>query len=67
MESSIEEKIINGERVFTVREVARIIRRSYRRTWELIAIEGKIKAIKVGRVYLVPESSLKDFLRRCKV
>ncbi|RUM29841.1 MAG: excisionase [Aquifex sp.] len=67
MESSIEEKIINGERVFTIREVAKLIRRSYRRTWELIAIEGKIKAVKVGRVYLVPESSLKDFLRRSKV
>ncbi len=60
------ERIINGERVFTIQEVAKIIRRSYRRTWELVAIEGKIKALKIGRVYLIPESWLKEFLESCK-
>jgi len=65
MDTDVAKRVINGERVYTIQEVARIIRRSYRRTWELVAIEGKIKAFKIGRVYLIPESSLRDFLNQC--
>lgn len=60
--NDIAQRIINGERIYTIREVAQIIRRSYRRTWEMVAVEGKIKSIQIGRQYLIPESALKAFL-----
>ena len=60
--SDIALRVINGERVYTIKEVSKIIRKSYRRTWELVAIEGKIKSIQIGRIYLIPETCLKAFL-----
>jgi len=62
--ADVGERVVNGERLYTIKEASQIIRLSYRRTWELVAVEGKIPALKVAHMYLIPESSLKEFINK---
>ncbi|NPB07579.1 MAG: helix-turn-helix domain-containing protein [Aquificae bacterium] len=62
--ADVGERAVNGERLYTIKEVSKIIRLSYRRTWELIAVERKIPAIRIAHMYLIPESALKEFINK---
>jgi len=53
-----------GDKLLTLKEVAQILRLSYHRTWEIVAVEGKIPALRVGHMYLVPEKALYEYLNR---
>jgi excisionase family DNA binding protein len=50
------------EQVLTLEEVARVLRVS-RKTAEKLVHTGKIRAVKVGRVWRIPRSALEEFLR----
>jgi len=51
-----------SERFFTVEDVAKILKISPR-TVQLLCNAGKIGSSKPGRRYLIPESSLKEYLK----
>ncbi len=53
--------IIKPPTLFTVREVAKLLRVHQRTAYRLIT-GGSIKAIKIGSQWRVPESSLMDFI-----
>jgi len=48
--------------VLTLEELARVLRVS-RKTAEKLVHTGKIRAVKVGRVWRIPRSALEEFLR----
>lgn len=51
--------------LYTVKEVAIILKVSYRTVWNYIK-EGKLKAGKIGREWKVVESDLKQFVNNSK-
>ena len=52
--------------LLTPSEVSDILKVNYRKVLDLILL-GKLEAIKIGRQYRIPESSLLTFLRNNKV
>jgi excisionase family DNA binding protein len=54
-------KEILGLKLYTVSEVAKLLERSPSTIRNYI-YEGKLDAVSIGRDYLIPENSLKEFL-----
>ena len=52
--------------LLTPSEVSDILKVNYRKVLDLIIL-GKLEAIKIGRQYRIPESSILTFLRNNKV
>jgi excisionase family DNA binding protein len=52
--------------LLTPSEVSDILKVNYRKVLDLILL-GKLEAIKIGRQYRIPESSILTFLRNNKV
>jgi len=52
--------------LLTPSEVSDILKVNYRKVLDLILM-GKLEAIKIGRQYRIPESSILTFLRNNKV
>ena len=52
-----DDKNNNGNKYFTVREVAEILKVTERTIYNLIE-SGELKAVKVGDLWRIPESSL---------
>jgi excisionase family DNA binding protein len=57
---------MNQSQLLTPSEVSDILKVNYRKVLDLIIL-GKLEAIKIGRQYRIPESSLLTFLRNNKV
>ena len=58
-------KMIQSQ-LLTPSEVSDILKVNYRKVLDLILL-GKLEAIKIGRQYRIPESSILTFLRNNKV
>ena len=52
--------------LYTVKEVAIILKVTYRTVWNYIK-EGKLKAGKIGREWKVAETDLREFVNNSKV
>ena len=57
---------MNQSQLLTPSDVSDILKVNYRKVLDLILL-GKLEAIKIGRQYRIPESSLLTFLRNNKV
>ena len=57
---------MNHLQLLTPSEVSDILKVNYRKILDLILL-GKLEAIKIGRQYRIPESSILTFLRNNKV
>ena len=57
---------MNQSQLLTPSEVSDILKVNYRKVLDLIIL-GKLEAIKIGRQYRIPESSILTFLRNNKV
>ena len=57
---------MNQSELLTPSEVSDILKVNYRKVLDLIIL-GKLEAIKIGRQYRIPESSILTFLRNNKV
>ena len=57
---------MNQSQLLTPSEVSDILKVNYRKVLDLI-LRGKLEAIKIGRQYRIPESSILTFLRNNKV
>ena len=57
---------MNQSQLLTPSEVSDILKVNYRKVLDLILL-GKLEAIKIGRQYRIPESSILTFLRNNKV
>ena len=53
-------------KLLTPTEVSDLLKVNYRKVLDLIIL-GKLEAIKIGRQYRIPESSILTFLRNNKV
>jgi excisionase family DNA binding protein len=57
---------MNQSQLLTPSEVSDILKVNYRKVLDLIIL-GKLEALKIGRQYRIPESSILTFLRNNKV
>ncbi len=52
---------INGERFYTLKETADILKVSYLTAWKYV-VDGKIEALFIGGRYWISEDAIKRFL-----
>lgn len=55
-------KVIAGEKVYTVQEVAEILGLTPQSVRAYIR-KGRLKAVKLGAAYIIAEENIKDFIR----
>ena len=53
------------EKLYTVQEVADYLRIHFRTVYPMIR-SGKLRAVKMGKYWRIPESALREFLERGK-